>query len=90
MDTVNALEIRNHLGRVLDRLTETGEPILVSKGRRVRAVLITPQDFERRFVDRQAQERRRELLERIGASRGNPTGDLSSLQVLRELRGYPR
>jgi PHD/YefM family antitoxin component YafN of YafNO toxin-antitoxin module len=53
---------------VLDRLESTGEPILVSKGRRVRAVLITPQDFERRFLHKQAEEKRRELIDRIKSS----------------------
>ncbi len=90
MTTVNALEIRNRLGGVLDRLEETGEPILVSKGRRIRAVLITPEDFQRRFLDRQTQERRRELLEKIHSYRDHAQGERSSLDVLRELRGYDR
>ena len=37
MKTVNALQIRNNLGKVLQELEETGEPILLSKGRKVRA-----------------------------------------------------
>jgi PHD/YefM family antitoxin component YafN of YafNO toxin-antitoxin module len=88
METVNALEIRNHLGQVLDRLERTGEPILVSKGRRVRAVMITPRDFERRFLDRQAEEKRRELVDRIKAAREPSTAGRSSLELLRQLRGY--
>jgi prevent-host-death family protein len=88
MNTVNALEIRNHLGQVLDRLESTGEPILVSKGRRVRAVLITPEDFERRFLDRQAEEKRGELIERIRSTREPSRAPKSSLELLRQLRGY--
>ena len=42
MKTVNALKIRNNLGEILDLLEKTKEPILVSKGREIRAVLITP------------------------------------------------
>ena len=49
METINALKIRNHLGEVLDLLAKKGEPILVSKGKKVRAVLITPEQFRRRF-----------------------------------------
>lgn len=90
MDTVNALEVRNRLGEVLDRLEKTGEPVLVSKGRRVRAVLITPEDFQRRFLDRQVEERRIELLDRIRAMRRPSISPRSSLDHLRELRGYPR
>ena len=49
MKTVNALRIRNNLGEILDMLNKTGEPILVSKVREIRAVLITPEQFKKRF-----------------------------------------
>jgi PHD/YefM family antitoxin component YafN of YafNO toxin-antitoxin module len=88
MKTVNALEIRNHLGAVLDDLEKTQEPILVSKGRKVRAVLITPGDFETRFLDRQAEEERDRMLEKIRSLRGKKVGGSSSIDVLRALRGY--
>jgi len=88
MDTVNALEVRNRLGEVLDRLEKTREPVFVSKGRRVRAVLITPEDFQKRFLDRQVEERRIELLDRIRAMRRPSTSTRPSLDLLRELRGY--
>jgi len=39
MKNVNALKVRNQLGEILAGLEETGEPVLISKGRRVRAVL---------------------------------------------------
>ena len=90
MDTVNALELRNHLGTILDRLEKRREPILVSKGRKVRAVLITPEDFQRRFLDRQAEEKRKELLDRIRELRAPARDRRTSLEVLRELRGYGR
>ena len=51
MQEANALKIRNHLGEILDRLGATGEPVFISKGRKLRAVLVTPQDFEKRFLD---------------------------------------
>jgi len=88
MKTVNALKIRNHLGEVLDLLTKTGEPILISKGREVRAVLITPEQFERRFLDYQAEEKKKQLLETIEGLRVESLETKSSLEVLRELRGY--
>ena len=89
MRTANALEIRNRLGSILDELERTGEPVLVSKGRKVRAVLISPADFERRFLDRQAEEKRQALLDRIRGLRSPSRTDRGSLAVLRELRGYP-
>jgi len=90
MKTVNALTIRNHLGQVLDQLSRDGEPILVSKGRKVRAVLITLEDYRTRFIDKQAEEEKKRLLESIGSLRAEKLEDISSLEVLREMRGYER
>jgi prevent-host-death family protein len=90
MRTVNALEIRNRLGAVLDDLERTGEPIILSKGRRPRAVLISMEDFNRRFVDRQAEDRQKLLLERVLAARAPGVPGPDSLAVLRELRGELR
>jgi len=90
MKTVNALQIRNNLGRVLQELEETKEPILLSKGRKVRAAIITIEDFQRRFVDWQAEEARekwRVALDQLSAPR---VTSRSSLEILRELRGYPQ
>jgi PHD/YefM family antitoxin component YafN of YafNO toxin-antitoxin module len=87
MKTVNALQVRNKLGEILQELEQTKEPILVSKGRRVRAAIITIEDFQRRFLDRQAEEARekwRDALNELSAPRVGPR---SSLEILRELRG---
>jgi len=88
MRQVNALKIRNHLGEVLELLRTEGEPILISKGRKVAAVLITPEQYQRRFIDHQTEEQKRRLLERILEMRAHRTGDRDSLTILRELRGY--
>lgn len=90
MRTVNALEIRNRLGAVLDDLERTGEPIILSKGRRPRAVLISMEDFNRRFVDRLAEDRQKQLLARVMAARAPGVPGPDSLTVLRELRGELR
>ncbi len=90
MRTVNALKIRNNLGEVLDLLNNTGEPILVSKGRKLRAVLITPEQFKRRFLDYQAEERKRQLLETIKGLKDDSLERKGSVEVLRELRGYAK
>ena len=88
MEEVNALKIRNNLGEVLDRLNDRGEPIFISKGRKIRAVLITPEQFEKRFLDWQAEEERKRFLEGFNNLRKGKKGKLSSLTVLRKLRGY--
>jgi antitoxin (DNA-binding transcriptional repressor) of toxin-antitoxin stability system len=88
MEEVNALTIRNKLGEVLDRLEKSGEPILISKGRKIKAVLVTPSQFERRFLDYQAEEKKMALLNTIKAIRRPRTGRITSLETLRTLRGY--
>ena len=89
MERVNALKVRNNLGEILDRLTAKGDPILISKGRKVRAVLVTPEDFERRFLDVMAQEEKDRLLDLFRSLRKRKKESIQSLKVLRQLRGYP-
>jgi PHD/YefM family antitoxin component YafN of YafNO toxin-antitoxin module len=88
MRTVNALKIRNHLGEVLDSLENDGEPILLSKGRKIRAVLITPGEFKKRFLDKQFEEEKKKLLQRIKDFRADSVIKKESIDVLRGLRGY--
>ncbi len=88
MKIVNALRIRNNLGAVLDELAEKGEPILVSKGREVRAVLITPDQFKKRFLDVQAEDQKQRLLEKIKSLQADSVEQKQSITILRELRGY--
>ena len=88
MKTVNALTIRNNLGKVLQELENTKEPVLVSKDRKIRAALITVEDFQRRFIDKQAEEEKEAWMRRLQQLRAPRTGNITSLEVLRELRGY--
>lgn len=88
MKIINALKIRNHLGEVLDELNRTKKPILVSKGRKIRAVLITPDQFKIRFLDYQAEEEKKLLLEKIKGLKRQRLGEKNSIEVLRDLRGY--
>ena len=88
MRTVNALKIRNHLGEVLDSLEKDGEPILLSKGRKIRAVLITTEEFKKRFLDKQIEEEKKKLLQRIKELRADSVIKKDSINVLRSLRGY--
>ncbi len=90
MEEVNALKVRNNLGEILDRLSETGEPVLISKGRKIRAVLVTPEQFEKRFLDWQVRSEKKKFLNNFEKLRKGKRGNLSSLTVLRELRGYQK
>lgn len=88
MKAVNALTIRNKLGSVLQELAEVREPILITKGGKVRAVLITPEDFQARFLDKQAEEEKERWMKKLAELRAPRLGNLSSLEALRDLRGY--
>ena len=88
MEEVNALKIRNNLGEILDRLDATGEPILVCKGRKLRAVLVTPQDFETRFLDYKVKEGKKRLLDQMHALKRKKKAPVESIELLRKLRGY--
>lgn len=82
------LTLRNRLGEILDQLTKTGEAVRVSKGGKAMAVMVTPGQFEQCFLVYQDEEKKRDLLAKIKASRTVRLGRKTSLEILRELRGY--
>lgn len=88
MEEVNALTLRNRLGEILDRLEKKEEPILISKGRKIKAVLVTPEQFERRFLDWQAEDKKKKILTSMRRLRKKRKGTENSLSVLRAIRGY--
>ena len=88
MKVVTVVDVRRDLDRVLDDLESTWEPIIVEDGGSVRAVPISVDDFERHFSDHQAEEGRRQVLERLRAMRARASGPVDTVQVLRGLRGY--
>ncbi len=90
MRTVTALTIRNRLGEVLEHIERTQEPVLVSKGREIRAALVPIEEFKIRFVDRLAEEERQQRKKQITGLRRERIGKTASLDVLRALRGYPQ
>ena len=63
-------------------------PILVSKGGKIRAVLVTPEQFEKHFLDWQAEEEKDRFLDTVRCLR--KIGKLRSLAILRQLRGYEK
>jgi antitoxin (DNA-binding transcriptional repressor) of toxin-antitoxin stability system len=90
MEEVNALKLRNNLGAILDRLNTKGEPILISKGRKITAVLVTPEQFNSRFLDWQAKKEKQRFLETIQSLKKAKKGNRNSVEVLRRLRGYEK
>jgi antitoxin (DNA-binding transcriptional repressor) of toxin-antitoxin stability system len=88
MEEINALTVRNKLGELLDRLEKKGEPILIRKGHKIKAVLITLSQFQKRFLDYQAEEKKIAFLKAIKEMGKPRTGKVTCLQTLRTLRGY--
>lgn len=86
MEEVSALALRTKFGEILELLEEKGEPIFITKRQRIRAVLVTPEQFERRFLDFQAEAKKTKLLEGLRKMRGQRLAKEDSLTVLRKLR----
>jgi prevent-host-death family protein len=86
MKTTNALKLRQSLGAIIDQLCKHGEPILIEKSRRPVAVLISIEDYKKRFVDVAADIQRRELVKKIRGTNIKLPHGKSSLAIVRELR----
>lgn len=86
MKSVNALELRQSLGKVLEHLEQDGAPIMVYRRRKPAAALISLKDYRERFVDREADESRREVVRRIRKLRFGGPGEKDTLDLLRGLR----
>jgi len=88
MNTVNALKIRNQFGEVLDLLDKEKEPILITKSKKVRAVLIRYEDFQTRFLDKQADEEKERFIKQVKSHVAPSLIKEDSVLTLRRLRGY--
>jgi len=86
MLSATALELRQSLGRVIARLRRTKEPILLKKGKEPVAVLISIEDYEERFAEKDAAERRLRLLAEMDAMARPSVDGRAGLETLRELR----
>jgi uncharacterized protein (DUF2249 family) len=54
---VSALQVRQSLGRILEKLKKTDEPIIIEKGREPVPVLISLRVFEERFIDYREEQK---------------------------------
>ena len=86
METVNALELRQSLGKVLKQLERRGEPILVCRRRTPVAALVSLKDYRERFADRDADAQRREVVARLKQLKFRSPAAGTTLDVLRDLR----
>ncbi len=86
MKSVNALELRQSLGKVLRALERGGAPILVRRGRIPAAALISLKDYQERFVDREADAQRQAVVERLRALRFSRPAGRTTLDLLQDMR----
>jgi prevent-host-death family protein len=86
MKTVNALKLRQKLGAVLRSLETSGQPILIERNSKPAAVLISIDDYQKRFVDREADQKRKELVEIILKTRLRVPAGRSTLDLVHEGR----
>jgi len=84
--SVDAVTLRRSLGRILRELERGGEPILVERRRQAAAVLISLRDYRERFVDREADTQRRDLVARMKALRFVTRRGRTTLDLLRSIR----
>lgn len=86
MQKTNALKLRQSLGAILKRLNATKEPVLIERNSIPAAVLITLEDYQKRFVDREADEKRKKLVQRIGQLKATLPRGKSAVDLIRDLR----
>lgn len=86
MKRVNALELRHSLSRIIDLLQKTGEPVLLEKGRKPAAVLISLEDYQTRFVGKAADDRRKIIQQEILDLQKTSRISESAEEILRLLR----
>lgn len=84
MKRINALKFRQLFGSVLDEVEEGSEAIVIERSSKPIAVLIPFAEFERRFIDRLADEKRKTLIDQFRSSLESST--VPSLKALRDIR----
>ena len=86
MRKTNALDLRQNMGKIVSDLLKTGQPVLIEKSRKPVAVLISLADYQARFVDKEADEKRKELVSEIRKAQLTLPEGSSSLALVRKLR----
>lgn len=86
MKHISAVQLRQSVGKVVKMLEKNNEPVILDKGNKAVAVLISIKDFNERFVERAAEEARIELAKKIDKIAMVSINSTPAEDVLRELR----
>lgn len=87
MKRINALQLRQSLGKLVNALQKSGEPILLERGRKPVAAIISLRDYRERFVEKAASEERDRVLEAIDRLARRSEDPTSAVDILSEIRG---
>ena len=87
MKKVNALQLRQSMGKVLAGLQRTGEPILLEKGRKPVGVIVSIKDFQERFVEKAATDERNRVIQEMEDIARTSALAVPAVEILQELRG---
>lgn len=88
MIKVNAITLRSKLGEVLEILDRDRQPVLIEKRHKIRAVLISYEDFKHRFIDKQAEDEKKFFLDQVKLNRVPSLVREDPTDTLRRIRGY--
>ncbi len=86
MKKINALELRQSLGKIIALIQRTGEPIMLEKGRKEAAVIISIKDYNERFVEKAASDERQQIFTEILGMARQSSNKQNSEELIRELR----
>ncbi len=86
MRHINAVKLRQSLAAIINMLAKNGDPIILDKGKKPVAVLISLKDFQERFVEKAASEARLQLAIEMDALAINAKDATSAEHILRDLR----
>jgi prevent-host-death family protein len=86
MIKANALQLRQSLGAILKKMKASKQPVMIERNSKPAAVLISLEDYQTRFVDREADEKRKALVSRIAELRISLPPDVTTISIVRELR----
>lgn len=78
--------LRQSLSKIINLLQSTGEPIMLERGRKPAAVIISLEDFKKRFVEKEADEQRKLVVEKIKKMARKSKTKETSEQILHKLR----
>lgn len=86
MKHISAVQLRQSVGKVVKMLEKNNEPVILDKGNKPVAVIISLRDFNERFVEKAAEEARLELVRKINVMAMESKDSTPAEDILHDLR----